>query len=74
MKAGTARMPVTSSDNWKRRLRVANDWPQLEASYTPAGCLGQPEDMAGLTVYLASDESSWVTGAVFPVDGGYLAV
>ena len=40
----------------------------------PMGRLGQPEDMAGLAVYLASDESSWVTGAVFPVDGGYLAV
>jgi NAD(P)-dependent dehydrogenase (short-subunit alcohol dehydrogenase family) len=40
----------------------------------PIGRLGQPEDMAGLTVYLASDESSWVTGAMFPVDGGYLAV
>ena len=42
-------------------------------SVHPIGRLGQPEDMAGLTVYLASDESSWVTGAVFPVDGGYLA-
>jgi NAD(P)-dependent dehydrogenase (short-subunit alcohol dehydrogenase family) len=40
----------------------------------PVGRLGQPEDIAGLAVYLASDESSWVTGAVFPVDGGYLAV
>jgi NAD(P)-dependent dehydrogenase (short-subunit alcohol dehydrogenase family) len=40
----------------------------------PIGRLGQPEDMAGLTVFLASDESSWVTGAAFPVDGGYLAV
>ena len=40
----------------------------------PIGRLGQPEDIAGLAVYLASDESSWVTGAVFPVDGGYLAV
>ena len=40
----------------------------------PVGRLGQPEDMAGLAVYLASDESSWVTGAAFPVDGGYLAV
>jgi len=39
----------------------------------PIGRLGQPEDIAGLAVYLASDESSWVTGAVFPVDGGYLA-
>jgi NAD(P)-dependent dehydrogenase (short-subunit alcohol dehydrogenase family) len=40
----------------------------------PIGRLGQPEDMAGLAVYLASDESSWATGAAFPVDGGYLAV
>jgi NAD(P)-dependent dehydrogenase (short-subunit alcohol dehydrogenase family) len=40
----------------------------------PIGRLGQPEDVASLAVYLASDESSWVTGAVFPVDGGYLAV
>jgi meso-butanediol dehydrogenase/(S,S)-butanediol dehydrogenase/diacetyl reductase len=39
----------------------------------PMGRLGQPEDIAGLAVYLASDESSWVTGSVFPVDGGYLA-
>lgn len=40
----------------------------------PIGRLGKPEDIAGMAVYLASDESSWVTGAVFPVDGGYLAV
>jgi len=40
----------------------------------PLGRLGQPEDIAGLAVYLAGDESSWVTGSVFPVDGGYLAV
>lgn len=40
----------------------------------PIGRLGQPEDVAGLAVYLASDESAWVTGAALPVDGGYLAV
>lgn len=40
----------------------------------PIGRLGQPEDIAGLAIYLASDESSWVTGAALPVDGGYLAV
>jgi NAD(P)-dependent dehydrogenase (short-subunit alcohol dehydrogenase family) len=40
----------------------------------PIGRLGRPEDIGGLAVYLASDESSWVTGATFPVDGGYLAV
>jgi NAD(P)-dependent dehydrogenase (short-subunit alcohol dehydrogenase family) len=40
----------------------------------PIGRLGRPQDLAGMAVYLASDESSWVTGAVLPVDGGYLAV
>lgn len=40
----------------------------------PIGRLGQPEDIAGLAIYLASDESAWVTGATMPVDGGYLAV
>jgi NAD(P)-dependent dehydrogenase (short-subunit alcohol dehydrogenase family) len=40
----------------------------------PLGRVGQPEDIAGMAVYLASEESSWVTGAALPVDGGYLAV
>jgi len=40
----------------------------------PIGRLGQPRDIAGVAVLLASDESAWVTGAVWPVDGGYLAV
>jgi NAD(P)-dependent dehydrogenase (short-subunit alcohol dehydrogenase family) len=40
----------------------------------PIGRLGRPEDIAGLAVYLASEESSWVTGAALPVDGGYLAM
>lgn len=39
----------------------------------PMGRFGKPDDIAGMAVYLASDESSWITGAVFPVDGGYLA-
>jgi NAD(P)-dependent dehydrogenase (short-subunit alcohol dehydrogenase family) len=40
----------------------------------PIGRLGRPEDVAGLAVYLARDESSWTTGAALPVDGGYLAM
>jgi NAD(P)-dependent dehydrogenase (short-subunit alcohol dehydrogenase family) len=40
----------------------------------PIGRLGKPEDIAGLAVYLASDQSAWVTGTALPVDGGYLAV
>lgn len=39
----------------------------------PMGRFGQPEDMAGLAVFLASDEAAWITGASFAADGGYSA-
>ena len=38
----------------------------------PVGRWGGPEDMKGVTVFLASEASDYVTGAVIPVDGGYL--
>lgn len=40
----------------------------------PAGRFGAPEDIKGLAVFLASDASSWVTGALIPLDGGNLAM
>jgi meso-butanediol dehydrogenase / (S,S)-butanediol dehydrogenase / diacetyl reductase len=39
----------------------------------PLGRFGKPEDIALMALYLASDESSWVTGTVFPIDGGQTA-
>jgi len=39
---------------------------------TPLGRWGQPADIAGAAVFLASPLASFVTGAVLPVDGGYL--
>jgi NAD(P)-dependent dehydrogenase (short-subunit alcohol dehydrogenase family) len=39
----------------------------------PLGRFGKPEDIAELAVFLASDESSWMTGAAIPVDGGVTA-
>jgi 2-deoxy-D-gluconate 3-dehydrogenase len=38
---------------------------------TPQGRWGQPEDLAGVAVFLASRASDFVTGAAIPVDGGY---
>lgn len=40
----------------------------------PAGRFGKPEDIKGLAVFLASDASSWITGALIPMDGGNLAM
>ncbi len=37
----------------------------------PLGRLGVPEDLAGIILYLASDESDWTTGQSFIVDGGH---
>lgn len=40
----------------------------------PLGRWGQPEDVAKLALFLASDDSSWITGQFFVIDGGYTAV
>ena len=39
----------------------------------PLGRVGQPNDVANAIAYLLSDASSWMTGAIIPVDGGMLA-
>jgi NAD(P)-dependent dehydrogenase (short-subunit alcohol dehydrogenase family) len=42
-------------------------------SLHPIGRLGKAEEVAELVLWLSSDKSSFVTGAYYPVDGGYLA-
>jgi 2-deoxy-D-gluconate 3-dehydrogenase len=43
-------------------------------SRTPAGRWGEPEDLAGIAVFLASPASDFVNGAAIPVDGGYASL
>jgi NAD(P)-dependent dehydrogenase (short-subunit alcohol dehydrogenase family) len=56
--------------------RMAAD-PGLRARFLsgiPRGRLGQPDDIKGLAVFLASDASAWITGVLIPMDGGNLAM
>ena len=43
-------------------------------SRTPLGRWGEPEDLGGAVLFLCSEQAAFVTGAILPVDGGYLAV
>jgi len=56
--------------------RVLWETPQIRQSALariPQGRIGQPEELAGVALYLASQASDFTTGAVFVVDGGQLA-
>lgn len=56
--------------------QVTRDNPEAIArfmAHTPPGRVGQPDELIGPVLFLASDLSSYVTGALLPVDGGYLA-
>jgi NAD(P)-dependent dehydrogenase (short-subunit alcohol dehydrogenase family) len=38
----------------------------------PIGRMAQPEEIAGLALYLCSDEAAFVTGCDYPIDGGFM--
>jgi NAD(P)-dependent dehydrogenase (short-subunit alcohol dehydrogenase family) len=62
---GRIETPMTANLNPERRQMVLN--------LTPMGRDGKPEEVAYGVLYLASDESSFVTGAELVIDGGYTA-
>lgn len=56
--------------------RFTQGKPEVIAQMTamePVGRLGTPEEVAALALFLASDESSFITGMALPVDGGLVA-
>jgi meso-butanediol dehydrogenase/(S,S)-butanediol dehydrogenase/diacetyl reductase len=55
------------------RFNLSEEALRQRLAWHPLGRFAQPEDIAEAAVFLASDESSWITGAAFPVDGGYTA-
>jgi NAD(P)-dependent dehydrogenase (short-subunit alcohol dehydrogenase family) len=68
--------PGTIRTDRVRRLEFEPGGPEYLSAIVrmhPLGRLGEPAEVAAAISFLASDEASFVTGAVLPVDGGYLA-
>lgn len=65
---GTIRTPI-----WNDRLAEEPLVFEKLTKWYPLRRVGEPEDIANAACFLASDEASWITGAVLPVDGGLTA-
>jgi NAD(P)-dependent dehydrogenase (short-subunit alcohol dehydrogenase family) len=55
------------------RIAVEPELANVFLRGIPSGRFGIPDDIKGLAILLASDASSWITGAIIPMDGGNLA-
>ena len=60
--------------NVERNLADDPRYLEIWGPLIPLGRVGEPEEMVGPCVFLASDEASYVTGQLFYVDGGWTAV
>jgi NAD(P)-dependent dehydrogenase (short-subunit alcohol dehydrogenase family) len=68
---GTVDTPVL-----RRAMEMSGDaqgFLQMLESGHPIGRIGRAEEIASVTAFIASDEASFMTGAIVPVDGGYTA-
>ena len=65
---GTLKTPA-----WEQRRKKNPEVLERVSRWYPLGRVGEPEDVAGAALFLASDEAAWISGAVLPVDGGLTA-
>ncbi len=65
--------PAYIDTDMSKAMQANPKLKQMILDQTPLGRMGQPEEVAGLVVYLASPAAGYITGQTFFVDGGWLA-
>lgn len=65
---GTLRTPA-----WEQRQQKDPEVFERVAKWYPLGRIGDPEDVSGAALFLASSDADWISGAALPVDGGLTA-
>lgn len=64
---------VGPTPGWEKRFREEPHLRNIFLRGIPMCRLGTPDDIKGVAIFLASDASAWITGALIPLDGGNLA-
>jgi len=59
--------------DWDVIFRVGPEYLEAIKAAHPMGRLREPREVAEAILFLASDQASFITGAILPVDGGFLA-
>ena len=61
---------VTVTEGFRAMGESSKEFEKVALSRTPLGRIGEASDIAGAALFLATDDSGWVTGAEIPVSGG----
>lgn len=67
---GTVTTPQVAKNMERLDDKAKDRFKSMIKSIYPLQTIGEPEDIANMAVFLASDQAKWITGGIFPVDGG----